>query len=448
MCNIYSHKHSVIVEKVECKHVTLNKTYDFQGKDVISPLGQLEIIRYCRIMLDKQYDENDTIFIDRHYPYYDLFQHVGDETTTLKGKFTNRLSKYLKDCFGYKMSNDDKAHVGNMVNIHRTPKQSYSLVFSDDLWIWDCDNYELTTNDNGSSSCYRPGGCYHNAFQAIMNSPDYVVLKVFNGDNDFIGRAWVRIDHDSLIIFNAYGVQLRNIGAMLSDIFPHLKQNDTEIESSILYVNGGGSALILTDNEIKLNKGYFYLNPDEVLTLQCSQCGEWEDEDDYSGTYVGNAYICQDCLDSDFIYCENCGEYSPASGSVYHNDRMYCEDCAHSELSYCAECEEVMNEDDCYYIEHDSITICSYCYDRHNYGRCEHCENDFHPTDLITTNDGLAYCHDCAIDHVSHCANCDDPIDDNGSYHVGHVALCFTCWDNANRPTQMSLLTDEMIAQL
>lgn len=448
MCHLNSHSNSVIVDKVTNSSIQLNHPYIFEGQDTISPNGLTAIIAQCRIMLDKHYAANNTDTWNAIYPYYDLFDVIGDDLVTTKGKFTNRLSKYLRETFDYKMTNDDKTSIGNLTNIHRTPKQSYTIVFSDDLWIWDTDNYDLTTNDNGAASCYRPTGCYHNAFQAIMHSPDYVAMKLYNGQNEFVGRAWVYITHDEIVLFNSYGVQLRNVGAMLTTIFPNLTQHEIDIDSPILYINGG-YGLLLTQRETP--RSYVRLCPESVLLMQCTNCGEYTDEseDEYNGTYIDGQYICESCLDYDFIYCGNCNDYGNSQNAVYANGQWYCEYCAQNELTPCDNCEDYITDEDCSFrIEGENIIICEHCYEYGNFAHCDGCGDCYTTDDLIACEDGTHYCPNCAESEISHCANCEIAINSSETYGIGGQCLCFTCWDNAGQPVQPSLFSDETMMRM
>lgn len=72
---------------------------------------------------------------------------------------------------------------------------------------------------------------------------------------------------------------------------------------------------------------------------QCEDCGEWLDVDSLIETADGH-YVCESCLEHDYIYCEKCNEYHYNDKMVevsiaYHSPlrgyreeaRYFCEDC-------------------------------------------------------------------------------------------------------------------------
>ena len=79
----------------------------------------------------------------------------------------------------------------------------------------------------------------------------------------------------------------------------------------------------------------------------CDDCGCVIENDDYYTTYDGRI-ICEDCYDSDYFTCEDCGSILPLDDavSVNHGGSYVCPDCADRYYYQCADCGEYFSE--CY----------------------------------------------------------------------------------------------------
>lgn len=100
----------------------------------------------------------------------------------------------------------------------------------------------------------------------------------------------------------------------------------------------------------------------------CSNCVEYCDYcNEYhtgTSTYVeGHGYICEDCLERHFTYCERCGAYELNEDAYYIEceDRYVCEGCLHTYYTQCDDCCEYFpDEEICY---HNDLALCESCYD-------------------------------------------------------------------------------------
>lgn len=120
----------------------------------------------------------------------------------------------------------------------------------------------------------------------------------------------------------------------------------------------------------------------------CADCGcRIYDEDDV--IYVDDEPYCRECVD----YCECCGEYHRQESTYINGYGYVCEDCRNERFYYCEECGEWMHEDDAHWIECEERYVCQDCIDNY-YARCEDCGEYYRTEDMHECEDGWL-CEDC-----------------------------------------------------
>lgn len=99
----------------------------------------------------------------------------------------------------------------------------------------------------------------------------------------------------------------------------------------------------------------------------CNHCEEWchPDED---GAFVDGDWICQSCLDDDYYYCHECGEYHDTRDITEYYDKNgnrddMCDECAEEYCSECDDCGELYINDAL--IEVDGKKYCPDCLKNH-----------------------------------------------------------------------------------
>jgi hypothetical protein len=133
-----------------------------------------------------------------------------------------------------------------------------------------------------------------------------------------------------------------------------------------------------------------------IETMFCADCGTMIDCEEYTNT-DGDA-ICEDC--ADFYYsCDYCDEVTlrhdlmPIDGG-----RGYvCEDCANSHYYRCDDCGEYVSRRNLW--TDRNLTICYDCCG--DYYTCYDCGDVVHCND-VRMIDGEAYCDDCASSHQNY----------------------------------------------
>lgn len=149
----------------------------------------------------------------------------------------------------------------------------------------------------------------------------------------------------------------------------------------------------------------------ETTTIRCACCNEEFDSDTMTATSDG--YVCEDCIDNEYFFCEHCEEYHHNDDCVEvavswrGNTEYWCEDCAYNDAYRCDNCEEYFVAD-IMHIDEWGNQICDHCYDD-GYITCEDCgriTNDYEEID------DCYYCSSCADDRRE--AEADEPIHQYG----------------------------------
>lgn len=130
--------------------------------------------------------------------------------------------------------------------------------------------------------------------------------------------------------------------------------------------------------------------------IVCSKCGQVIDYDDYK--ISEGEYVCQDCFDEYYFYCDDCGKVEERDNSYYveDEDKLVCDECIQN---YCL-CEDCGNYfRDTIYVNGVG-EVCRNCFDRGNYGYCEGCDECYHYDDLhYSERNDCYYCDSCYDDY-------------------------------------------------
>ena len=120
----------------------------------------------------------------------------------------------------------------------------------------------------------------------------------------------------------------------------------------------------------------------------CADCGCRIDEDDEC--WVNGEVYCRDCVS----YCDYCGCYH-RGGSTYieHEEISVCESCLERHYIYCDVCNEYVFDEYVRYIEEEDIYVCEDC--EEEVGICTCCGKEFLMENLTETEDGQMLCSNC-----------------------------------------------------
>lgn len=121
----------------------------------------------------------------------------------------------------------------------------------------------------------------------------------------------------------------------------------------------------------------------------CAACGEGLDEDDV--IWVGDYAYCRDCV----YLCDECDEYTRDNLTYIPSvGRWVCEDCLDEYYRYCDICDAYHPIENTRYVESDNNTVCDNCFERY-YVTCNGCGDYFYRDDAVEV-DGLWFCDVCA----------------------------------------------------
>ncbi len=90
----------------------------------------------------------------------------------------------------------------------------------------------------------------------------------------------------------------------------------------------------------------------------CDFCGSEITEQ--SGTWVGNDFLCECCIEEQTITCEHCGDIVWANDSVSDDNLCLCQECFDSYFNRCESCGRIVSSNDTYW-ECD-LPYCYGCY--------------------------------------------------------------------------------------
>lgn len=132
------------------------------------------------------------------------------------------------------------------------------------------------------------------------------------------------------------------------------------------------------------NTIYVCANCREEYYAYCDDCGEYWPEDMVRETGDGD-HVCDRCIEEDYEQCEDCDEYyRRADMTEVHSGRGYevwvCEDCRDENYMQCEDCDEYYPTEDMYPVYREDGTLVYVCEDCHDgYETCPHCDELIQP---------------------------------------------------------------------
>jgi hypothetical protein len=151
-------------------------------------------------------------------------------------------------------------------------------------------------------------------------------------------------------------------------------------------------------------------------------CDWFEDffDDDMYRVHNSNGdevYVCHNCCDGHYSYCERCDEYYTNNEMSEVDGRMICRSCLDEYYEECADCGCHHCNDDMWRV-YDSrgceVSVCKDCQDRH-YTKCSHCGEYVHTDSIVGTHDvngnDVDICDCCRDNHYEECVECGEIFD-------------------------------------
>jgi len=132
------------------------------------------------------------------------------------------------------------------------------------------------------------------------------------------------------------------------------------------------------------------------------------------------------------IYCYECGE--ELLEAVYHigGDEYVCEDCRDSYYMYCEDCEEWVHEDDMVAVDDNNRYVCGDCSDR--YYVCDHCGQLYSEYNTAVNTVTWTLCDSCYSDYYFTCEGCNEVEHLNHGELIGDYYYCASCAEYQRDP--------------
>lgn len=172
---------------------------------------------------------------------------------------------------------------------------------------------------------------------------------------------------------------------------------------------------------------------------RCDECGNEYDLDDMHDVinqHGDNIRVCQGCLDNEYFYCEECGEYHHNSRCIYIEHHGYiCRDCYENseKFFYCGDCERYYLSDESYWVGGVyGYYVCGDCFEN-DYEYCEHCESYHRYCDMYDAHDENGNEIRVCSDYLGDFTICDEC----GEYYPNEVieengGICSNCAQKNN----------------
>jgi hypothetical protein len=129
----------------------------------------------------------------------------------------------------------------------------------------------------------------------------------------------------------------------------------------------------------------------------CCACGDSVSEEGCYYSDHGDGPYCSECYSERYGTCEHCETYDICREDLHYVESVskdVCDSCLSSDFVYCDDCNEYYETDDTVTLEPDGEMVCQSCFSK-NHDDCADCEKPFHNANLEAV-DGDSVCGDCA----------------------------------------------------
>ena len=105
-----------------------------------------------------------------------------------------------------------------------------------------------------------------------------------------------------------------------------------------------------------------WVTDDEDEVMECWECGEHYCSDCITWVRSISDYVCNSCLEENYIECDDCGRYHrPSELNETQNEEHVCDDCVNNYYIYCQGCDDLIYERDMH--QYKGEEYCKSCYD-------------------------------------------------------------------------------------
>jgi len=326
---------------------------------------------------------------------------IGGPIKKISGSLPKRLRKYLYLAHDIKLSQNDMGRLGE--TIRRIKNQTIMLTCKFvDHFDWehgDFDDYK---------SCFWTTS-RHYAKDLLLDYGANPIL-FFDETGAGIGRAITINRKDYLIIFNAYGFDLKEVAIILSKYFRCKYKIKTVIKDldpyDLVYINDAEAAILYYDRQIDNQSMYINIDINTSDYSICETCDEFYCTDNLIRLANEDSLYCKDCLDCiNHFECDKCGKifiedsYTP---SFYIEDigKLVCTECFNTYNAFqCDNCGKFYTaQTPSYFDKRMNSNICENCVINDDYKICVYCKNII-SGHIMTVGDGFC-CLECAKEEI------------------------------------------------
>lgn len=282
------------------------------------------------------------------------------------------------------------------------------------------------------TSCFNPGGEYHNSVYAYGNMDNTLICGTMGESGKLNGRSWIFFDKSRWLhkFYQMYGYG--NFGnaekrACREEVHKLLQKNVgvsnnwyAKKAETITGFRACSNAYIDDHKEIKISSHgqYDELAADiNIGDSICLSCGTWHADNGTNG-------VCEECDDSQV--CCDCGE--PVGEDYYISGSGYthCLDCYYERYERCSSCEGEIDRDDAYGFDGDAY--CENCFNEVAFV-CDKC-GEIEGKDNMFVFDGDAYCEGCIDRVATRCDDCGEYVDNSEITQLSDSNYCKDCIDS------------------
>lgn len=286
----------------------------------------------------------------------------------------------------------------------------------------------LGCNENASyNSCLRPtDGEYYNTTCSYLIDEFTVVATRYNKDRKRLGRAWVYVFENFMVMAKSYGTFSQTDRKAVREFIQNKINNTGDwSRKSAESVEYNRPSNIYIDSFENADLAYYkpanhYEFSIEFSEPVCLDCGERHSEKTSDG-------LCEECRDFKCCYC--CGHRIDRVDAYRDcNDNFVCEGCFTEYYFECKECGEIYHNDDGRYIESVDGFVCDTCVSE-EFETCHCCDNYFKSDEIVAAyKDGspVRVCGDCLGDYIL-CESCDEYHYNDDCSEVDGAWYCPDC---------------------
>lgn len=355
------------------------------------------------------------------------------------GSLAKRLAKLVYQTKGAKLDNSTLGQIGSLINANTNKRTEYTFDITK-RFNWSAGDF----GDDGS--CYW--GCRSEA-RGMLENEGCLAIRFYDEESgEGYARAWLMpLDSERYIVFNGYGEETidcaRILASFLSYSYRKIRLSNNGDDSGTIYINGGMGYLIGKEEAINGASSWDFEIDDDCGEC-CDDCECRVSREEMN--CVGDRHVCDDCLSSNYSYCEQCDEYYACEDvSEVHRtrrdgsleSRYVCDDCRRSHYTQCDDCGEYFDNTLTAYDKHgNEIEICHKCAEN-NFSVCEDCDCLTEDATEIREGRYSKYVCPSCLDNYHKCADCGEYRSE--AHEIAGQFYCGDCVESHTDNRQLHL---------